>query len=135
MLPVALEGSGPLVKRAYRFGVGAVQLLAALAAHPDQPDVAQHAQVLGDGRLLQAEGCHDVSDGSLAPGEIGQNLPPARLSDRVEGIGGGARSCHDETLHAYMGICQVSVFFVWQLHKAESWGVSTYRANGGVNQI
>ena len=54
MLPVTLKGSCPLVKWSYRLGVGPVQLLTALAAHPNQPHVAQHAQVLGDGRLLQA---------------------------------------------------------------------------------
>src|SRR5260370_25919201 len=107
VLPVTLEGSGPLVKRAYRIGVGPVQLLAALAAHPDQPHVAQHAQVLGDGGLLQAEGCHNLSDGPLGSGKIAQNLPPAGLSNRVESIRSGARSCHDGTLHSYIGICQV----------------------------
>src|ERR1700680_683917 len=110
MLPVGLEGSRPLVKRAYRFGVGAVQLLAALTAHSDQPNIAQDAQVFGDRGLLQAEGCHDVSYGPLGSGEVGQNLPPAGLSDRVEGVRSGARSCHDETLHAYMGICKVGAF-------------------------
>jgi 23S rRNA G2445 N2-methylase RlmL len=68
VLPVALEGSGPLVKRAYRFGIGPVQLLAALAAHPNQTHVAQHAQVLGDGRLPQAEDRHNISDGPLGSG-------------------------------------------------------------------
>src|ERR1700692_3923406 len=111
MLPVALEGSCPLVKRAYGFGVGAVQLLAALTAHSDQPDIAEDAKVLGDGGLLEAAGCHDVSDGPLGSGEVGQNLPPAGLSDRVERIGGRACSCHDETLHAYMGICQAGRVF------------------------
>ncbi len=65
VLPVALEGPGPLVERAYRFGVGAVELLAALAAHPDQAHIAQHAQVLGDGGLLQAEGRDDLADRPL----------------------------------------------------------------------
>jgi 23S rRNA G2445 N2-methylase RlmL len=86
VLPVTLEGCGPLVKRAYRFGVGPVQLLAALAAHPNQPHVVQHAQVLGDGRLREAEGSHNLSDGPLGSGKIAQNLPPAGLSNRVEGI-------------------------------------------------
>ena len=57
--------------------------------------------------LLEPEGSHYFSDRPLGTGEVAQNLPPAGLSNRVEGIGSGARSCHDETLHAYMGICQV----------------------------
>src|SRR5271154_2648351 len=97
VLPVTLEGSGPLVKRAYRFGIGSVQLLAAIAAHPNQPHVVQNAQVLGDGRLREAERCHNLSNGPLDSGKIAQDLPPAGLSNRVESIRSGARSCHAET--------------------------------------
>src|SRR5438270_12241760 len=106
MLPVALEGCGPLVEGANGFGVGAVELLAAMTAHANEPDVAQHAKVLGDGRLLEAEGCDDVSDGPLGAGEVGEDLAAAGLGDSVEGIGGGAGSGHGRRLHAYMGICQ-----------------------------
>jgi len=38
------------------FGVGAVELLAALAAHPDEADVAQHAKMLGDRGLFEGRG-------------------------------------------------------------------------------
>ena len=31
----------------------------------------------------------------------------AGLSDRVESVGSGTRSCHDRTLHSHIGICQV----------------------------
>jgi hypothetical protein len=58
------------VKRAYRFGVGSVQLLTALATHPHQPHIAQHAQVLGDGGLLEAECCHNLSDWPFGSGKI-----------------------------------------------------------------
>jgi hypothetical protein len=74
------------VKGAYRSGVGSVQFLAALAAHTNQPHVAQNTQMLGDGGLLQPEGRHNLSDGPLGPGEEAQNLPPAGLSNRIEGI-------------------------------------------------
>lgn len=106
VLPVTFEGPGPLVKRPYRFGVGPVHLLPALAAHPNQPHVAQHPQVLRDGRLLQAERCHNLSDRPLCPSEIAQDLSSAGFSDRVECVRCGARSCHDPTLHTHMGICQ-----------------------------
>ena len=86
------------MQRAYRFGVGPVQLLAALAAHPNQPHVAQHAQVLGDGRLLQAERRHNVSDRPFGSGKIAQNLPPPGFSNRVERVRSGARSCHDRNI-------------------------------------
>lgn len=118
VLPVTLEGSGPLVQRAYRLGVGPVQLLAALAAHPNQPHVAQHTQVLGDGGLLHAQSCHNLSDGPLSSGKIAQNLPPSGFSNRVEGIRSRARSGHDETLHARIGICQA--YRIRQQHKTAS---------------
>jgi hypothetical protein len=86
MLPVALEGPGPLVKWTYRSGVGLVELLAALAAHTNQPHVAQNTQVLGDGGLLKPKGRYYISDGPLGTGEIAQNLPPTGLSNRVEGV-------------------------------------------------
>src|SRR5580692_5233495 len=95
MLPVTLEGSRPLVKRAYRIGVGPVELLPAVAAHPNQPHVTQHPQMLGDGGLFQAESLHDFADGPLNFGKVTQNLPPARFSDRVESIRSGASSGHD----------------------------------------
>jgi hypothetical protein len=107
VLPVAFEGRGPLMKWAYRFGVGAVQFLSSLAAHPNQPYITQHAQVLGDGGLFQMEGSHNLSDRALGPGKIAQNLSPAGLSNRVERIRSSACSCHDETLHADISICQV----------------------------
>ena len=39
MLPVALEVTRPCMQRPYRIGVRPVQLLAALAAHPNQPHI------------------------------------------------------------------------------------------------
>src|SRR5580704_15210627 len=109
MLPVALEGTRPFMQWPYRIGVSPVQLLAALAAHPNQPHIAQHPQVLGDGRLLQAERCHNLSDRPLGSSKIAQNLPPAGLSNRVESVRCGACSCHDETLHSYIGIRQAQI--------------------------
>jgi hypothetical protein len=86
------------VHRAYGFGVGAVELLASLAAHANQPDVPEHSQVLGNGGLVKAEGCDDLSDGPLISGEIVENLSPARFGNRVERIGSGARPGHVENI-------------------------------------
>ena len=55
MLPVALEGRGPLVQRTNRLGVGPIELLATLAAHVDEAYIPQNAQVLRHGRLRHAE--------------------------------------------------------------------------------
>ena len=106
VIPVTLEEAGPFMEGADGFGVGAVELLAALAAHPDEAEVAQHAKMLGDRGLFEAEGNHDIANGAFSCGEIDQDFAPAGFGDRVEGIGSGACSGHDETLHSYIGICQ-----------------------------
>ena len=88
------------------FGVSAVELLATLAAHADEADVAQYAEVLGDGGLFEAEGYDDVADGAFGCGEIDEDFAAAGFGDGVTGIGGGACAGHEETLNAYMGIGQ-----------------------------
>jgi hypothetical protein len=77
VLPVALEEGGPFVQRADGFGVSAVELLATLAAHADEADVAQYAEVLGDGGLFEAEGYDDVADGAFGCGEIDEDFAAA----------------------------------------------------------
>ena len=72
------------MKWANRLGIRLVKLLPSEAAHPHQPHVAQHTQMLGDGRLLQAQGYHDVRNRPLGSGKIAQDLPSAGLSHRVE---------------------------------------------------
>jgi hypothetical protein len=109
VLPVTLEGPGPLVKWTYRFGIGAVQLLSTMASHTNQSHITEHPQVLGDGRLLQAERCHNLCHRSLGSGKVDQNLSPPGLCNCVESIGGRARSCHDETIHSHIGMCQVNL--------------------------
>jgi len=94
--PVALEGLGPLVDRLDRFGVGAVKAMAAVAPHADQAHFAQHAEVLGNGRLIKSDGCDDLADLALCVGQIKQNLPPPWLSDGVKWIGSGSGPCHDQ---------------------------------------
>src|SRR5258708_8551286 len=101
MLPEALEGFGPVVKRADRFGIGLVKDLAAVAAAADQADVAQHFQMLGYGGLLQAEGCNDLPDRTLLEGQIVQDVAAAGFGDGVEGVGSGRGSCDGEYICLY----------------------------------
>jgi len=86
------------MQRPYRLRVRPVQLLTPLAAHPNQPHVTQHPQVLRDRRLLQPQRRHNLSNRSLCSSEITQNLPPPGLSHRVECIRRCARSRHDENI-------------------------------------
>ena len=64
--PVAFESAGPFVERSDPFSVRAIEALAAVAAHLDQPDVTKHAEVLGHRRLRKAQRHNDVTDGTLA---------------------------------------------------------------------
>src|SRR5579863_7427583 len=99
MPPEALELARPFMQRPDRLGIGAIEHLPAGAAHVDQADVAQHAQVLRDGRLLELQRGDQVADRTLPEREQGQDLAPARLGHGVEGIGsgGGARHGSDNT--------------------------------------
>ena len=51
VLPVMLEGCGPEVQRADGFCVGALELLAAVAAHSHQAHIAQHGHVGKEGMV------------------------------------------------------------------------------------
>src|SRR5258708_39206339 len=82
MPPETLELAAPLVERPDRLGVGAIEHLAPVAAHADEADVAQHAEVLRDGGLPDAQGGRDVSHRPLPESEIAQDLPAPRLGDR-----------------------------------------------------
>ena len=64
------------------------------AVAPGKIDTAGHAKVLQP----------------LDSGKIAQDLPPAGFGDRVECVRSGARSCHDRTIHAHIGICQVCFY-------------------------
>src|SRR5579871_2947951 len=89
VLPEALEGAGPFVERANRFGVGLVKHVAAIAADVDQADVLENAKVLGDGRLLDVERVDDFGDGAFLEGEVVEDDAAAGFGDCVEGVGGG----------------------------------------------
>jgi len=95
MVPEAREGFGPVVHGLERLGVGAVEAMASIPANAHQAHPAQDAEVLGDRRLIEAYGHHDLAHLALVGGQKGQNLAAPRLGHGVEGIGGGCGSCHD----------------------------------------
>src|SRR5205085_404126 len=72
--PESLESRGPLVKRANRFGICAIEFLPAVAPHVDEADIAEDAEVFRDGRLLQAERGDDLGHGPFLEGEEGKDV-------------------------------------------------------------
>src|ERR1700693_1558848 len=94
MLPETLEGFRPLMKWAYSGGVGSIKHVPSFASNVYQPDVSEHPEMLGHRRLLQAQAHHDVPHRALLQSQIIQDLPAPGLSDRVERIRCGSRSCH-----------------------------------------
>src|ERR1035441_8298194 len=94
MRPVLLEGGRPVVQGTDGFGVGAVELLAAQAANVDEAGLAQDAEVLGDGGLVQLQAGDDVAHGALVGCEEGEDLATAWFGDGVECVGGGGSAGH-----------------------------------------
>ena len=95
MAPKAFESAGPLVEGPDCFGVGAVKHSATVAAYVNQAHVAEHAEVLGDGGLLQTQALHNGTDRPFLQGEKIENVSPAGFGDGVEGVGGGSCSGHE----------------------------------------
>jgi len=101
MAPKALEGFGPLMKRAERFGFGAVEHVAAVSANGYQADVFENAEVLGDARLFEAERGDYVAHGALLQGQKREDSSAARFCDSVEGVGGGGSARHGMNIYPY----------------------------------
>src|ERR1700730_849970 len=101
MPPVSLKRAGPFMERADRLGVGAIEHLAAIAAHVHEADLEQHAKVLGDGRLRQVESGDDVVYGALLGYEEAQNVAAAGFGHGVEGVGSGGSARHGRNIFLY----------------------------------
>src|SRR4051812_10517747 len=95
MRPQLLKGAGPFMQRTQRVCVCLIEHVAPVPARADQTDIAQHAQVLGDGGLLQPERDHDLANLAFAVREIFEDLAAARFGDCVECVGGGGCPCHE----------------------------------------
>src|SRR5713226_7371601 len=102
MLPEALEFACPLMQRADGFGVEAIHHLTAFAADGDQADVAEDAEMLGNGGLFEVHAGDDFGDGAFLEGEEAEDVAAARLGDGVKGVGGCGGSRHGWRIHTYM---------------------------------
>lgn len=96
MGPVALECTGPLVDRADCLSIGAIELVAAVAADMDEVNVAEDAQMLGDRGLIETHGHDEVADGEFAGNQESEDFAAARFGDSVECVGCGRSACHEK---------------------------------------
>jgi hypothetical protein len=99
--PEAFKGGGPLVERADGVGVGFVEHVAAVAADAYQANVLENAEVLGDGRLFEAEAIDDFVYGALLKCEVIQDVAATGFGDGVEGIGGCGGARHGFNIFPY----------------------------------
>jgi hypothetical protein len=103
MGPVTLKGSGPLVNGTDRLRIGAIKLVPAIAANPDQVDIPQYAKMLRYRRLIELHGNNQVSNRQFAGDKKHENLAPAGLCNGVEGIGSGSSSRHEKNITCQYG--------------------------------
>jgi hypothetical protein len=120
VIPETFEFAGPVVEGLDGVGVGLVEHLAPIAAHANQTNLAENAEMLGDGRLLQAEAGYDVAYGAFLESEVGEDIAAAGFGDGVEGVGGGGGTWHAKRIHAHMGICQEEFWRVRTRGRVES---------------
>jgi hypothetical protein len=106
MPPVLLENSRPLVERANRIRVGAVEHLATVAAKAHQTDVPQHLEVLRHRRLTEIEVVDDVADVTFLRREVDENVATLSFSDGVEDVRCRRSAGHERELYSHYGICQ-----------------------------
>jgi hypothetical protein len=96
-----------------RLSIGAVEAMAAVAAHPDQAHAAKNAEVLRDRWLIEADGNYDLADVAFIRGQEGEDLAAAGLCDGVEGIGGGSGACHEQNNTYLYGNMSRKLFFLF----------------------
>src|SRR5262245_3482437 len=101
MTPVLLGYPRPLVKRTNRVRIGAIEHLASVAAETHEPDVPQHFEVLGHGRLTELEVRHDIADVTFLRREIDEDVATLSFSDRVEDVGCRRSASHEGELYSH----------------------------------
>src|SRR5262245_55503010 len=92
--PVLGEHPAPVVDRAKRFCVSAIQRATAVASYRDELHVEKHLQVLGHRRLSELERLGDLADRSLLGRDKFQDVPASRLGNGVERIRNCRRASH-----------------------------------------
>jgi len=89
------------MKRANGICISAIKHVASIPADIDQADFKEHAEMLGDGRLGQAEAGSNIADGAFLCSKKSEDVAAARFSDGVERIGGGRGARHEGIIFPY----------------------------------
>lgn len=84
----------PVVDRPKRFCVGPIQGPPAVAPHGDETDLPEHLQVFRRRWLVELDGVGDIADRAFFVRDELENVPPARLGNRVEGVRSGRGAGH-----------------------------------------
>ena len=85
MAPVAFKRLRPFVQWPDGLGVRAIEDLAPVASNVDETDIAQHLQMLRDGRLRQLERGDDVVDRPFV-NEEREDVATPGFGDGIENI-------------------------------------------------
>jgi hypothetical protein len=97
MAPVLFKLFCPVMHKFKFPGLNLVKTLLTLFGYGNQPDFAQHAEVLRDGRLGQPQRYDQCADRNRpAPGEKFNDLTPPRLRDGVENVAGCCSTWHED---------------------------------------
>src|ERR1700681_2314521 len=93
--PVTLKRAGPFMEGPDGFCIRSVKHPATIAAHVHESHIAQDTEVLRNGRLLHAQGFHNIPNGSLSENKISQNISAPRFGNGIEGVRGCCSTWHD----------------------------------------
>src|SRR5688572_9712783 len=94
--PVAFEHCAPFMNASELIGVGSIHGLPAFTTCRDQPDVAQHLQVLRDRWLIEFQRRGDLRHRMLLAGNELEDVTAAWLGDGIERIRGGRGARHTD---------------------------------------
>jgi len=72
----------------------------------NQAEIVEYAQMLGYGRLFEAQPDYDVSNRLFPLRKEVKDLAAPRLGYRIESVGSGGGSGHAFKIHSDIGICQ-----------------------------
>jgi hypothetical protein len=101
--PELAVGLEPVVELCERFRPDAIQTALRVCAHVDEPRLFEDAEMLGHGRLADAEAVDELADRPFAVAQQIEDRQPARLGEDLECCESG----HAEE-YSYSAICSSS---------------------------
>src|SRR4051812_41861272 len=98
--PVAAVGLEPGVDLRERLRAQAGDAAPGGGSHADQPRLAEDPEVLGDARLADRQGLHELADRPLALAQQVEDAPARRLGQDLE------CACHAAYISVQLYVCQ-----------------------------